>query len=464
MHELLFADLLVVLMPYSLTLLYLWLGVAMVLRARRSGIKPWWAYGLSMSSLALQSALIVRPLGRAETDTTGLWLLGAGYAMMLSVPIVLLILGSRGLGKDTISPADLAFVRCDPVNAVGEHQGRSAAPAASSRRAALIALSVFIILVATSVFGVLLQPCAPGDLLLKRSGCLQTADAGEFGTHLTLSPDGSLWLTEPFSSDQVLLWDGVTARVRSSLRAGEPVSRAIFSRDSSTLALSGIDGLVTIWDTATGAPRGRVEGVQEPESVALSSDGQFLVAGTSGGLRLWRWDGQGMTPERFILGAGPSIKVTTLSADDELVAIVRGRPEGGSHITVWELRTGRQVSEIPEGPFGDLQFSPDGRLLIAEGSYFSERAMVRVWEVDTGRQVQTFGVDDWLISSIAISPDSTLVAASTFDDRLYVWSLTPDPQRRVFLPGSSARSMVFVDDSTLALGLYGDAVRQWRVR
>jgi hypothetical protein len=156
------ADILVQLMPYSLVVLQFWVGAAMTWRARRAGIRPWWAYGALLFSLTSQSVLVVRFLGSAEPDAVGQWIFGASYVMFLAIPIVLLVLGTLGLAKDGVTLTDLAFSSGSPVPLTGDRPAQERAPTPGSATVSRLVLGTLIALAATSLLGVLLQrPGAP---------------------------------------------------------------------------------------------------------------------------------------------------------------------------------------------------------------------------------------------------------------------------------------------------------------
>src|SRR6516162_6291559 len=118
-----------------------------------------------------------------------------------------------------------------------------------------------------------------------------------------------------------------------------PVTRLAFGADGQTLASSGRDGLIRLWEVATGAERRHI--LAHPRGVnalAFALDGYTLAS------------------------AG----------------------ESDPAIALWEAATGRKVGEIRDGRAAQaLAFSPDGKLLASAG--FDPK--VHLWEVATRQRL-----------------------------------------------------------------------------
>src|SRR5207244_968347 len=103
------------------------------------------------------------------------------------------------------------------------------------------------------------------------------------------SPDGTTLAAG--GDGTVILFDVTTGKAMGHLAGGtSTVQTIVFSRDGRTLASSGSDGVVRLWEVASGQERRRYHGHggQSVNSVALSSDGRTLAsAGSRGETLLW---------------------------------------------------------------------------------------------------------------------------------------------------------------------------------
>src|SRR5262249_2762444 len=77
--------------------------------------------------------------------------------------------------------------------------------------------------------------------------------------------------------------------------------------------------------------------------------------------------------------------------------------------TVWNPRTGAQVTALRGGSSYDVAFSPDGKLIGTAAGF--EPNGLRLYDTSTGELVRTVSTD--YFSALAFSPDGTLVAGAT---------------------------------------------------
>jgi WD40 repeat protein len=207
---------------------------------------------------------------------------------------------------------------------------------------------------------------------------------GSRGTALALSPDGTLLATggeDIFmrgDDTSIRLWDTATARPIKSL-AGHPggVVNVAFSKDAKLLASSGRDGVINIWDLASGkslhqiADQGQGQGAN---SLAFSADAKMLASGNY----------------------------------DKIIHL-------------WDVTTGKQLRQL-EGHRSNVTgmvFNTDGRILISG----SNDGSVRLWETATGKEVRVLEGHRKGISGIALTPDGQILASGSFDSTVRLWDL-----------------------------------------
>ncbi len=255
------------------------------------------------------------------------------------------------------------------------------------------------------------------------------------GSHgAALAPDGKSLAAGTWAGN-LRICDREGKELRSwKAHAGKPgatwVTAVAYSPDGKTLASTGSDRAVVLWDPATGHELRRftVEGEGEyPSDVIFSPNGRWLAA-IARGQPVAVWDLTTGKPRELIrpvhggvggVGnqAGGNIESAAFSPDSRLLAT------GGRDNTarLWDLATGQQLREFPGHP-GWIQavaFSRDGRTLAV-----SHWRSVRLWEVSTGKERRRFTGHEGDGTSLAFAPNGRTLASGSTDTTALIWDLT----------------------------------------
>jgi WD40 repeat protein len=100
----------------------------------------------------------------------------------------------------------------------------------------------------------------------------------------------------------------------------------------------------------------------------------------------------------------------------------------GQGVAVWDLLARKQLGPVYEGHTSEptrIRVSVKGWIVTATDSDHS----VRIWDAASTRQRRKFAVNAW-VRDIALAPDASLLAASSFDDLVHVWN--PDSGREIY--------------------------------
>ncbi len=229
-----------------------------------------------------------------------------------------------------------------------------------------------------------------------------------------------------------------------------------------------IPGEVSIYNTRTGEPVNFLDGVDDETSVAYSSDGRLLAAGTGGSMMpgmVEIWNTRHFVVMQKIRNFQGDVTGLQFSPDSKTIATgCRGKT-----IALWNVATGEQLwSRTAPGQVFDIAFSPSGRLLAAAtGSTSSgQPGRVSVYSASSAALLWSHRAHSDRATSVAFSPDGRYLASAGNDNAVRVWN--PATGKRLWMlnvaDAQALGSVAFSPHGKrLAAGGNDGAVRVWAV-
>ena len=244
---------------------------------------------------------------------------------------------------------------------------------------------------------------------------------------IAFSPNGELLAS--VSDDETLkLWDVRSQQNVVTLKDIADgfrwqIKSVAFSPDGQFLATVG-GKHVKLWDVRKRTEIGILQHENWVQVVVFSHDGQFLAAGDGSGNgpgTVKVWNVQKRQVVATLNGDPKFVRSVQFSSDDRYLA----SSGWDGQLKIWDVSTWTLFRTIPHTGYYDIDFSPDGKMLVSTNNGY-----VSLWWVEDGARVARIpGPTDWM-HPVDFSHNGTSVAVGGEDGIVRIWrintSLTDD--------------------------------------
>ncbi|MGQ0614301.1 MAG: WD40 repeat domain-containing serine/threonine protein kinase [Planctomycetaceae bacterium] len=242
------------------------------------------------------------------------------------------------------------------------------------------------------------------------------------GTRLaSCGEDSTVRLWDPATGQEAFRFPGTT----------DAVTALAFSPDGSRLAAAARDNLVRIWDASTGRLLGALAGHEGAvNALAFSADGKRIVTGSADeSMRVWDAAGYQLVAQAAELGR--PVEAVAFAPSGELVAIAVE--------DVVELRDATTLNAVAkiaghEGRITSLAFSPDGTLLASA----SLDTTARLWSAGNGAPVAILAGHSDPVFSVDFDASGERLVTASYDSTVRLWAVPDGAPLRVLLGHSGA--------------------------
>ena len=251
------------------------------------------------------------------------------------------------------------------------------------------------------------------------------------------SPDGNTLASwSSHEETTIRLWDVDSGKHKRTLTGHiQLVESVAFSPDGKTLVSGGLDGTVRLWDAVTGKnirtftaehlTNQQMAQSTDVMTVSFTPDGSRLASGRRDGL-IQLWD----------VATGQLLQ--TFRGHIDAISSVSFSPDGFSSIAstskdatvrLWDVATGQQKRLIAgyKGTVWRVKFYPNGLPLAIDlkGDVTgADEENIRLWDLRTGQvKKRLTGHAAW-VTGISFNADGATLASVSFDDTVLLWDLT----------------------------------------
>jgi WD40 repeat protein len=242
---------------------------------------------------------------------------------------------------------------------------------------------------------------------------------GPIDSLLAFSPDGDR-LTTNFEDHELQVWD-VASGTRVARLPGTAgiATAAAFSTDGKHIAGGFTNGTIRLWDSRTSAVERELLGHDGGvTTLAFHPDGETLASGAHDGtVRIWS-----LTAEQPLatLPEHRGMTAAAFSPDGRQLAVA---PQGTGSVELWNPRTVQRLHALASGPglVTEVAYSPDSALVAAAFKNGDAAGEVRVWRADTGEPLATLAAIGRGVERVAFSPDGSCLLTTSGDATVAVW-------------------------------------------
>ncbi|MGB0384199.1 MAG: WD40 repeat domain-containing protein [Ardenticatenaceae bacterium] len=275
---------------------------------------------------------------------------------------------------------------------------------------------------------------------------------------LATTPDGRL--ISASTDKTVKVWDLKSRREVLSLDQGASVhSLALFSDGqrlvvgtSCSLFGSTAENMIKVWDLESGSEYTSGGHDCSIDALAVTPDGKIIIAAINETLKVWDWQN--------------NREVLTLEGHRSHIHSVTVTPNGksvissGHDIKVWEIKRGDMLVALKGhyGPVNDIAIMPDGQHLISASS----DQTLKIWDLIRAKKSASTGHQE-SVNALVVTPDSRLAISAAKDHTLKVWDMQHQ-QVRLTLEGhtDSVSDVAVTADSRRAISASRDGtIKVW---
>ena len=183
------------------------------------------------------------------------------------------------------------------------------------------------------------------------------------------------------------------------------------SRDGKTLLTAGGDGIIRVWDFASGQLQRTLTGHTNSVYIAEFSPNEKLIASSSRDTTARIWDFASGREVHKLGGFHCAVKSVAFSPNGKTVAGVGN----DGMLKLWDVKTGRELkslvhSESSEGDTGtySVVFSKNGKKIYAGNG----DGTISEWDASSGEETDVWKAHSDAVMALAFSPDYRLLLST----------------------------------------------------
>ncbi|MCG8600015.1 MAG: hypothetical protein MI807_07735 [Verrucomicrobiales bacterium] len=158
------------------------------------------------------------------------------------------------------------------------------------------------------------------------------------------------------------------------------------------------------------------------------------------------------------------VNAVNFSRDGKYLIAATGVTGLSGVAVLWDLKTGEELRCFGEGTHRDIlfdaEFSPDGTIVATAGY----DRVIRLWEAASGKYIRQFPSHNGAVFDLAFSPDGTVLASASADSTCKIWGVESGERLDTLnQPQGEQFRVDFTPDGKYIVGAGADnRIRLWR--
>jgi WD40 repeat protein len=278
----------------------------------------------------------------------------------------------------------------------------------------------------------------------------------QYVTAAAFSADGKVLRTVSDGSF-ITEWDPATGKRLRRVTVKKPAGggQVRFTADGAMLVIGGFDGIIRLFDTATGEEKQTLTPKQRQflRAMEISGDGKTMVTALNNTVAVWDVTAGSVTHELEELKNMP-LQLGQFALTPDGKQLVLPQKDGSLHLV--ETATGKEIRAIetpvprPGMPRNvrvqRIYMSPDGHY-VALASFAGPLTLC---DLTTGKRLRELGNQVNTTGGVAFTPNSRFVAVNTFQGLYLYGVLSGKELRRLPVPFGFSNLLVFAPDGQTA--------------
>jgi WD40 repeat protein/uncharacterized caspase-like protein len=275
---------------------------------------------------------------------------------------------------------------------------------------------------------------------------------------LAFSPDGSFFIRAGDSDGAIEVWDTARGKLRRTLSGNTAIHSVAFSPDGRFILSGDEDGALRLWDAFSGKLSRTFGGHSSSvDAITFAPGGKSIVSGSGEEVKVWD-----IASGRLLISfQGPSdglVSSVAISSDGRF--IVSGAYD--KTVRLWDTTNGKLLRTFTghTAAVASVAFAPDGRTIASGGS----DNLIKLWDVASGRLRRTLQGHQNSVELVAFTSDGRSIVAGDASGYVKLWDVASGKLRRSLFKAQRGDFYALSrDGASIATGSYDHSLDLWDV-